>query len=80
MDNKELKEKIIENVQANHMWVNAFAVINPNDELAKRIGYWIINNLRNKENLLPALFEGNKGEISKFQKLTPVFYCSINAS
>ena len=78
--NKDLKNEIIKAVENNHLWINAFMLVNPSDELKKTIGSWVINSLRNKENLLPMLLSDDNEKITEIQKLTPVFYCSINAS
>ena len=80
MTNKELKEKVLESVSDNHMWINRSELINPTDELLKQIGSWVIDNLKTKESLLPMLFNSDNNAITEIQKLTPVFYCSINAS
>lgn len=80
MTNGELKEKILKSVSDNHMWINSFQLINPTDEILKQIGSWVIDNLKTKESLLPMLLDGDKDEITEIQKLTPIFYCSINAS
>ena len=78
--NKDLKEEIIKYVQANHMWLNAFLILNPSDDLKIKIGNWVIECLKKKDDLLPTLFDGDNDKVTEIQKLTPVFYCSFNAS
>ena len=75
------KEQIIEKVQQNHIWINAFSLVRPNDETAKAIGYEIIRMLKDRDNLLPAHFgEDASEQLEELAKLTPELYLRINAS
>lgn len=75
------KEQILEKVQQNHIWINAFTLIRPSDEVAKSIGYAIINMLKDKDNLLPAYYGEDASEkLEELAKLTPELYLRINAS
>jgi len=80
MTQHDLKEKIIKAVEANHVWINSFLLIKPDDEIYKRIGKSIVDMLKNKENLLPLYFEDSENELTEIQTATPVLYLSINAS
>jgi hypothetical protein len=37
--------EIATRVQDNHMWINAFAAINPTDDLKRDIGEWVLTKL-----------------------------------
>ena len=77
----ELKEAVLKSAQQNHIWVNAFTLINPSDETLQKIGAAVVQMMRNKENLLPNYCGPEMdGPITDLQKLTPVLYMSINAS
>lgn len=79
--NGELKEKIFEAVNGNHIWVNAFSLIRPTDETLIGIGREVARMLRNKENLLPSYYGGKDSEpIDEIQLLTGMLYLSINQS
>ena len=83
MTNKELKEKIIDKVDVNHIWINALSIINPSDDRCKEIGRTVINMLKNRENLLPSVYidkESENEELTDIQKLTDCLYLYINAS
>lgn len=38
-------EEIVAELEANHMWVNAFSCIHPTDELKIAIGDWVLSEL-----------------------------------
>lgn len=80
MTQHELKEEIIKAVEANHIWINSFQLINPNDEICLSIGRTIVEMLKKKENLLPLYFEDSENEVTKAQKITPILYLSVNQS
>lgn len=62
--------------EANKMWLNAFACIQPTDELKMQIGAQILAWLDQKDNLIPARADHE----CKLARLTPVLYLSINKS
>lgn len=82
-------EDVMEQLSSNHMWVNAFACINPNDELAKQIGYWVLEKLNDRTCAIPAPIkredveqlspEGRKA-LMGLNKLTPQVYLRFNKS
>lgn len=77
----ELRDAVLENAQKNHIWVNAFSIINPSDEVLKNIGKSVVDMLKQKQPLLPNYYGPEMdGEITDLQKITPVLYMSINAS
>ena len=73
------KDDVIAAVKENHMWINAFALVNPTDELALGIGRDVIAWLQNRENLLPK-YVGENEALAELAELTPMLYMSINAS
>lgn len=80
-DQTELKDAVLKAAQQNHIWVNAFTLINPSDETLQKIGSAVVQMMRQKENLLPNYYGPEMdGPITDLQKLTPVLYMSINAS
>ena len=81
------KEQVLEAVEQNHIWINAFSLAEPNDETARQIGYTVIRWLEERENLLPKYNGDIGGETEAVQEaldrmatLTPVLYMSVNAS
>jgi len=40
--------------ETNHIWINAFSLINPSDDMVMSIGRTVADMLRQKDNLLPA--------------------------
>lgn len=80
-DNAELQERVLENVQSNHIWISAFTLINPTDKTCADIGRTVIEMLQTRENLLPHYYGKEfDGGITDMQNLTPVLYMSVNAS
>ena len=49
---KKTNTNILKKCEANHIWLNAFSCINPDDKLLKDIGMTIIRMLNDNENLL----------------------------
>jgi hypothetical protein len=39
-------EELIEKLENNHMWINAFSAISPTDELKIAIGEWVLDELK----------------------------------
>lgn len=39
------RKQLIEQLENNHMWINAFSAIHPTDELKIAIGDWVLNEL-----------------------------------
>lgn len=81
------KDQVIQAVEDNHIWVNAFLLINPTDDIAKDIGYTVIGWLKNRDNLLPKLLDAAgetdpevRESLESLAKLTPTLYMSVNAS
>lgn len=80
MTNKELKNKIIESVEQNHVNINSLLLVRPSEEDYIRMGKLIYSMLKNKDCQLPMLFDGDDDKVTRIQELTPVLYLSINAS
>ena len=80
MTNKELKNKIIESVEQNHVNINSLLLVRPSEEDYIRMGKLIYGMLKNKDCQLPMLFDGDDDSVTRIQELTPVLYLSINAS
>ncbi len=80
MKNKELAEAVVKRIQVNHIWINAFSLVNPSPETLQGIGEEIVRMLKDKGNLLPAWHGETKGEVSGLAELTPMLYLRINAS
>jgi len=81
------KDDVIKAVSENHIWINAFQLVNPTDELAQQIGYTVIRWLKQRDNLLSKYngdlsceSESIQETIQKMADLTPVLYMSVNAS
>lgn len=62
--------------ETNHIWLNAFSIIKPSDQMLMDIGRTVVEMLRQKDNLIPARADHE----SDMAKLTPKLYMSINAS
>ncbi|HRG77154.1 MAG TPA: hypothetical protein PLX69_21525 [Leptospiraceae bacterium] len=80
MTNKELKNKIIESVEQNHINMNSLLLVRPSEDDYIRIGKIIYDMLKTKDIQLPMLFDGDEDEVTRIQELTPVLYLSVNAS
>lgn len=80
MKNKELAEKVARQIAENHIWINAFSLINPSPETLQGIGSEVVRMLKNKDNLLPAWHGATKGDVDELAELTPMLYLRINAS
>jgi hypothetical protein len=78
--NTELREQVLEKAIKNHIWINAFSLVNPSKETLQSIGQEIVYMLNDKNNTLPAYHNEKSGEVSELQKLTPILYLSINKS
>ena len=80
-NNTELANRVLANVESNHLWINAFTLINPTEKTYADIGKMVVDMLQTRENLLPHFYGKDfDGEITELQKLTPVLYMSVNAS
>ncbi len=62
--------------EANHIWLNAFSLINPSDEMLQYIGRTVVEMLKERGNLLPARADHK----CKLAALTPLLYMSVNQS
>jgi len=78
---------VIKAVSDNHIWINAFSLINPSDETALSVGRSVIAMLQDKPRLLPKytasaseLDADGKRVMQKMAELTPMLYMSVNAS
>lgn len=85
MTNKITKQKynkmVFEKAEENHLWLNAFACLNPTDKLKMEIGEWVIAKLKDPENLIPSSSITDDSEIVReIAELTPVLYLSVNKS
>jgi len=80
MKNEELAEKVVTQIARNHIWINAFSLVNPSPETLQGIGLEIVRMLKNKDNLLPAWHGETEGEVHEIAELTPMLYLRINAS
>lgn len=79
--NGELKEKLLESIQENHLWLNAFKCINPSDEFCARIGRSILERLDSPHYLLPSYHgDDDDAPISDMQSITKVMYIRVNKS
>lgn len=80
MTNAELKEAVLEAATTNHIWISAFAIINPSDETIMALGRAVMRMLKAKANLHPSFHGSVEGDVTRMQELTPTLYLSINAS
>ena len=71
--NKPTPEQIAEACRVNHMWMNAFQLIQPSDEYCARVGRTLIDMLKDQANLLP---DALMSENSRLGHL----YISVNQS
>ena len=79
--NRDLKKAILKACDDNHLWINAFTLVRPSPETYRAIGEQIVSMLKNRDNLLPALYPGkDKGKIIDIAHLTPCLYLYINQS
>ena len=79
---KSKKEDVIQKVQENHIWINAFDCIRPSDELCLRLGRTIISKLKNKDNLISGYIDDNEEYANETDRLIAgeVLYLSISKS
>lgn len=85
-------EDVVRLVEENHIWLNAFACINPSKEQCEEVGRIIIEWLNEKDRIAPKVMdiddlkrEGITDEktlktYAKLAKLTPILYMSVNKS
>lgn len=74
---------VLKAVEDNHIWINAFAIINPTDETLVGIGRSVVNMLRS--NAIPSLMtiepeSENYEAFLKLSNLTKTLYLRVNAS
>jgi len=78
---EEWQEKVIQSVDENHIWLNAFSCIRPTDKFCADLGRQIISMLNNKENLLPSDGITSDNEtIRDLSMMTMQLYVRINKS
>jgi len=78
---RQLKDAAFKAACDNHMWISAFALIRPTDETLKAIGQHVVDQLKRRDELLPSYTEGDANDpIHDLSRLTPMLYCSFNAS
>ncbi len=80
MKNKELAAKVVEQIRGNHIWINAFTLVNPSPQTLQNIGSEVVRMLKDKDNLLPSWDGKMDGEVHEISELTPMLYLRINAS
>lgn len=82
-------EDVMEKLDENHIWLNAFSCVNPTDELAKDIGHAVLHMLNNPDCVIPNVVDEEqlKAYDPKTQKiyvdlgkLTPQLFLRINKS
>ena len=77
----QLKKLVFEKATKNHIWINAFSLVNPTDETLLAIGKEIHAMLNDPDNLLPSYTGGKSDEpIHTLSRLTPCLYLYINKS
>lgn len=78
----------MEQLNSNHMWINALSCINPTDELAMAIGHWVLEKLNEgdaipkpmtREELEDMSPEGRKALV-ELNRRTPQMYLRFNKS
>jgi len=62
--------------ETNHIWINAFKLINPSDDFLLDVGRMVVSMLKQKDNLIPARADHD----DKLARLTPKLYLSVNQS
>lgn len=72
------QDQVIEAVEKNHLWVNAFLLIHPTDETALQLGRAVIAMLKDRNCLLPRYVDDPA--LTAIAKLNPTLYLSVNAS
>lgn len=78
---EEYDKLTADTARSNHLWVNAFQLIHPTDELKQQIGEYIISLLKDKDNLLPSNGITSENQtVRELAELTPMLYVSVNAS
>lgn len=77
----QLKEAAFKAACENHIWINAFSLIRPDEKTYADIGRAVVRMLQEQENLLPSYTAGEStDEIHEISRLTKMLYMSINAS
>lgn len=79
MTKEEHNNAILQSVESNHFWMNAFSLIRPTDETKIAIGNWVIEQLKNPDATIPS-FYGEGESAQALGNMTPQFYCRFNAS
>lgn len=84
---KTTSADVLQMVQDNHIWLNAFSCINPTDEFLRDIGKMVLDKLSRRDNLLPMYLddeppsETDSGKaIQGLAEITKVLYLSVNKS
>jgi len=55
---KRYEKKVIDSAKTNHIWVNAFSIIRPTDEIKKEIGEMVLGMWARRENRIKSpMFE-----------------------
>jgi hypothetical protein len=79
MTEEEYKTKVYDKVSENHIWLNAFACINPSSEFCEKLGRDIIQMLKEKDRLIHSYY-GDSEVLKTLAELTPILYLRINKS
>lgn len=43
---------VLRSADENHMWISAFACINPTDDLKQKIGEWVLDKLASRDSTI----------------------------
>ena len=78
--NAKLKDEVLKAATGNHVWIDAFTLINPTDETLLNLGRLVARMVTDRASLLPSFYGSAEGDVSDIQRLSPTLYLSINAS
>lgn len=51
---------VLQSAEDNHMWINAFACINPSDDLKRQIGEWVLSKLASRDSTILCDYDDNE--------------------
>jgi hypothetical protein len=76
----DYEKKVVQSAEKNHIWLNAFACVNPTDEFCARLGRQILEMLGQKANLIYPFQDSELEPMRCIGKLTPEMVIRINKS
>ena len=81
MNNAEYNKAAVEKANRNHIYLNAFNCISPSPEFEREVGRFVLDRLKNRDNLMPDNGIASENELVRFMaERSPVLYLKISKS